>query len=83
MIIKNEDKLQMHIYKRIKELGLDDFNLVYYDITSTYFEGEGKGCNLISYGLSRDKRKDKKQLLLALAVTKKGFHFTGRYYLAI
>lgn len=73
-LIKCEDKLQMYIYNQIKRLNLDDFNLVYYDITSTYFEGKGE-CNLILYGLSRDKRPDKKQVLLALAVTKKGYPF--------
>jgi transposase len=73
-IIKIEDKLQKHIYNKIKELELDNFNLVYYDITSTYFEGRGD-CSLVLYGLSRDKRPDKRQILLALAVTKKGYPF--------
>jgi transposase len=73
-LIKCEDKIQTHIYNQIKKLDLDDFNLVYYDITSTYFEGKGE-CSLILYGLSRDKRGDKKQILLALAVTKKGYPF--------
>jgi len=73
-IIKIEDKLQKHIYNKIKELELDDLNLVYYDITSTYFEGRGD-CSLVLYGLSRDKRPDKRQILLALAVTKKGYPF--------
>ncbi len=73
-LIKCEDKLQLHIYNEIKEKELDDFNLVYYDITSTYFEGKGE-CSLILYGLSRDKRPDKKQVLLALAVTKCGYPF--------
>jgi transposase len=73
-LIKIEDKLQVYIYNKIKEKKLDDTSLVFYDITSTYFEGKGN-CNLIFYGLSRDNRRDKKQILLALAVTKRGYPF--------
>jgi transposase len=74
VLIKCEDKIQIHIYNQIKELNLDDFNLVYYDITSAYIVGKGE-CSLILYGLSRDKRRGKKQVLLALAVTKRGYPF--------
>jgi transposase len=66
-------KIQQHLYNKISALGLDDYELIFYDITSSYFEQSHS--NLAAYGLSRDHRKDKKQILLALAVTKKGFPF--------
>ena len=69
-------KIQQHLYDKINSLGLDDYNLIFYDITSSYFEQSNSG--LASYGLSRDHRSDKKQIILALAVTKKGFPFYWR-----
>lgn len=66
-------KIQQHLYVKINALGLDDYELIFYDITSSYFEQSNS--NLASYGLSRDHRNDKKQIILALAVTKKGFPF--------
>lgn len=72
-LFTREKEIQRHIREKIEDLGLDDFRLVFYDITSSWFEG-GR-CSLAEYGLSRDKRKDKKQLLLALGVTKQGYPF--------
>jgi transposase len=70
--------LQEHLYRKIRELKLDDYELIFYDITSSYFEQSA--CELAKYGLSRDHRRDKKQLILALAVTKKGFPFYWKVF---
>jgi transposase len=72
-ILLLEPEIQNHLIKRVEDLGFDDLSLVFYDITSSYFEGWG--CPLGEFGLSRDYRKNKLQLLLALAVTKEGFPF--------
>lgn len=48
----------------------EDLHLMLYDITSTYLEGEQN--ELAAYGYSRDKRKDRKQLVVALVATPKG-----------
>lgn len=45
-------------------------SLVFYDITSTHFEGIN--CELARFGYSRDRRTDKKQILLGLVVTDEG-----------
>ena len=68
-----EESIQQHLFKTIPQLGFDTFSLILYDITSTYFEGYR--CPIAKYGLSRDHRKDRPQVLLALAVTKEGFPF--------
>ena len=68
-----EEDIQKHLFKMIPTLGFDTFSLIFYDITSTYFEGYR--CPIARYGLSRDHRKDKPQVVLALAVTKEGFPF--------
>jgi transposase len=41
-------------------------SLVLYDLTSTYFEGDGPD-KLAQYGHSRDHRSDRKQIILAVA----------------
>jgi len=72
-IILKEQQIQEHLSRKVKDLGYDDLSLIFYDITSSYFEGWS--CSLGEFGLSRDYRKNKLQLLLALAVTKQGFPF--------
>lgn len=47
-----------------------DLSLVFYDLTSTYFEGDGPTD--AAYGYSRDKRSDQKQIVIALAVDRRG-----------
>ncbi len=63
-----------HIYKLLKKYIHNGKNpdTLYYDITSTYFEG-AHTCILAQYGYSRDKRSDKKQIVLALVTDSFGF----------
>lgn len=72
------EKIQRHLYEKIAYLGLDNYELIFYDITSSYFEESN--CSLVTYGLSRDHRRDRKQIILALAVTKKGFPFYWKIF---
>jgi transposase len=72
------ETIQKHLYNKITELKLDDYKLIFYDITSSYFTHSK--CELARYGLSRDHRRDKKQIVLALAVTKKGFPFYWKVF---
>jgi transposase len=56
-----------------------DYDLLLYDLTSTYFEGLAEDNELAERGYSRDHRSDCKQVVLALVVTRDGFplaHFT-------
>jgi transposase len=73
-----EMEIQKHLYKKITELGLDEYDLIFYDLTSTYFEESH--CPLVRFGHSRDHRRDKRQIVLALAVTRKGFPFYWQVY---
>ena len=75
-IYRQEEGIQKHLAEKIPALGFDDLSLILYDITSTYFEGYH--CPIAKFGLSRDHRKDRPQILLALAVTKEGFPFFWR-----
>lgn len=51
---------------------------LYYDITSSYFEGHK--CLISEYGYSRDKRSDKKQLIIGLVTTSDGFPIKCNIY---
>jgi transposase len=50
-----------------------DYDLLLYDLTSTYFEGLAQENDLAGRGYSRDHRPDCKQIVLALIVTREGF----------
>jgi transposase len=50
-----------------------DYNLLLYDITSSYFEGLAEDNDLAQRGYSRDHRSDCKQIVIALVVTREGF----------
>ncbi|MBU7032622.1 MAG: IS1634 family transposase [Theionarchaea archaeon] len=63
-----EEKLSIEdtLFKTLKKQLNLDLTLVFYDLTSTYFEGEGP--DLAEYGYSRDHRKDRKQLVLGVVL---------------
>ncbi|NGZ59611.1 MAG: IS1634 family transposase, partial [Nitrospira sp. LK265] len=49
-----------------------DYELLLYDVTSTYFEGQAASNPLAHRGYSRDHRPDCKQVCIALVVTREG-----------
>ena len=56
-----------------------DYELLLYDLTSSYFEGLAEDNELAARGYSRDHRSDCQQIVLALVVTREGFplaHYT-------
>ena len=57
---------------RALELFQVDYDLLLYDVTSTYFEGQAAANPLAQRGYSRDHRPDCKQVCLALVVTRAG-----------
>ena len=50
-----------------------EYDLLLYDLTSSYFEGLAEENDLAKRGYSRDHRSDCKQIVLALVVTREGF----------
>ena len=67
-----KDQLERHIKERMGELFDLDYDLLLYDVTSTYFEGQCNGNPLAQRGYSRDQRSDCKQVCIALVVTRCG-----------
>jgi transposase len=71
-ILPHKDALEKHIRSRLGELFEIDYDLLLYDVTSTYFEGMAEGNSLAKRGYSRDHRPDCKQVCIALVVTRDG-----------
>jgi hypothetical protein len=65
-------ELEQHLRNKLGELFDLDYDLLLYDVTSTYFEGEAKGNPLAQRGYSRDHRGDCKQVNLSLVVSRCG-----------
>lgn len=68
-----ENELQLFLYNKIREESHLDGGIVFYDITSSYFEGST--CILSEYGYSRDNRPDHEQITIALMVSSDGYPF--------
>jgi hypothetical protein len=64
--------LERHLKERLGRLFQLEYDLLLYDITSTYFEGDCRGNSQSQFGYSRDKRSDCKQVLIALVVSREG-----------
>ena len=63
---------QRLIQKKLVSKHLPDGSAILYDITSTYFEGEFEDSEIIEFGYNRDKKRGKKQIVIALICTKEG-----------
>lgn len=64
--------IEQHLVTRLGELFALDYDLLLYDVTSTYFEGQAAANPLAQRGYSRDHRPDCKQVCIALVVTREG-----------
>jgi len=54
--------------------------IVFFDTTSTYFEGEGGGDGIGKYGFSKDHRGDRKQVVISLVVDERRIPITHRVW---
>jgi len=72
-VLEHKPDLFVHLQQRWKDLFQAEFDLLLYDLTSTYVEGEAEGNPKARYGYSRDGRPDCKQVVIALVITPAGF----------
>ncbi len=71
-LLPHKVALERHLRTRLGELFDLDYDLLLYDVTSTYFEGQAAGNPQARRGHSRDHRTDCKQVVIALVVTREG-----------
>ena len=69
-------KIEQHLKQRYGELFQAEFDVLLYDLTSTYVEGAAEENPMMRRGYSRDHRPDCEQLVLALIVNQDGFPFS-------
>lgn len=72
-LLPHKAALEAHLSKRVGELFAVDNEVLLYDVTSSYFEGEAAANAQAKRGYSRDHRPDCKQVCIALVVTFDGF----------
>ena len=70
-LLPHKETIERHLVQRLGELFKIDYDLLLYDITSTYFEGVG-APSIARRGYSRDHRPDCVQVNVALVVTREG-----------
>lgn len=71
-LLPHKEKLEAFLTERLGTLFDLKYDLLLYDVTSTYFEGEAKANPLAQRGYSRDKRGDCKQVCIGLVVSRCG-----------
>ncbi len=71
-LLPHKEAIERHLQARLGELFALEYDLLLYDVTSTYFEGLAEGNALAARGYSRDHRPDCKQVCIALVVTREG-----------
>lgn len=72
-VVGHQKELFVYLQQKWQDLFGARFDVLLYDLTSTYFEGEAEEIPKARYGYSRDKRFDCRQVVLALVVTPDGF----------
>jgi len=75
-ILPHKTKLERHLKARYGALFGAEFDVLLYDLTSTYVEGAAENNPMMCRGYSRDHRPDCEQMVIALIVNSEGFPFS-------
>ena len=75
-ILPHKTALERHLKQRYGELFGAEFEVLLYDLTSTYVEGAAEKNPMMRRGYSRDHRPDCEQMVIALIVNSEGFPFS-------
>ena len=71
-LLPHKKVIEQRLQKRLGELFDLDYDLLLYDVTSTFFEGLAERNPQAQRGHSRDHRSDCKQVCIAMVVTREG-----------
>lgn len=75
-MLPHKTALERHLKQRYGELFAAEFDVLLYDLTSTYVEGAAEKNPMMRRGYSRDHRPDCEQMVIALIVNSEGFPFS-------
>ena len=79
VLADHHQQIEDGLFSRVKHLFNQGVDVVFYDLTSRYFEGQGPS-SVAQRGYSRDGRSDCVQVVIGLAVTKEGFPIAYRVH---
>lgn len=71
-LLPHKSAIEIHLKSRLGTLFNEPFDLLLYDLTSSYFEGSGAANPLAVRGYSRDGRPQCVQIVIGLVVTRSG-----------
>jgi transposase len=71
-LLPHKQALEIHLKERMGELFDLEYDILFYDVTSTYFESPALNNDLALRGYSRDHRPDCRQICIGLVVSKCG-----------
>jgi len=73
-LIEHKQEIELKIANRLVTLFDQEVDLVFYDITSTYFEGDQSIAaeDIRQYGYSRDHRPDRRQVVIGVVMSREG-----------
>ncbi len=75
-LLPHKSKLEQHLKDQYGALFGAEFDLLLYDLTSTYVEGAAEKNAMMRRGYSRDHRPDCEQMVIALIVNQEGFPYS-------
>ncbi len=78
VLFEHKIELELALWHVLKRRFGASPNALFYDITSSYFEGDGPP--LASRGYSRDERPDKPQVNIGLVITEEGYPITSQLF---
>ncbi len=70
-LLKAKDDIEKAVFSQLRNLFSINVKLTFYDITSTFFYSDS--CPLASYGVSRDNRPDKTQIVIGVVTSYEGY----------
>jgi transposase len=71
-VLAHKEEIERHLRERYRTLFDAAYDILLYDVTSSYFEGLAEKNDLAARGYSRDHRGDCKQVCIGLVVTSDG-----------
>ncbi len=74
-VLPHKEAIEKHLKARLGDLFEIPYDLLLYDLTSTYFEGTAAANPDARFGHSSDRRSDCRQVCVALVVTREGLPF--------
>ena len=72
-IDSNHHNIENHLFNKTYQKDKEAYNFVNYDLSTSYFYGFK--CEISAYGMSKDDKRNNKQVVLGVLVNAKGYPF--------